>query len=51
MNQRRRNKSRADGRCAKLTQNRQAFAEFTAGKAEKGQRRHHHDDIARQLAA
>ena len=51
MHQRRRDEGRADGRRAELAEYRQAFTEFAAGKAEKGQRRHHHDDIARQLAA
>ena len=51
MHQRRRDEGRADGRRAELAEYRQPFTEFAAGKTEKGQRRYHHDDIARQLAA
>ena len=51
IDQRGRDKGGANRRRAELADNRQAFAKLTAGKAEEGQRRHHHHDIARQFSA
>ena len=47
----RRNKGGANRRRAEFTDNRQALAKLTAGKAEERERGDHHHDIAGQFAA
>ncbi|CCJ86159.1 hypothetical protein BN133_2536 [Cronobacter dublinensis 582] len=51
IDQRGRNESGANRRRAHFPDDRQAFAELAAGEAEERQRRDHHHDVARQLAA
>ncbi|SAJ26225.1 Uncharacterised protein [Enterobacter cloacae] len=51
IDQRGRDKGGANCRRTELADNRQAFAEFTAGKAEEGQRGHHDHNVARQFSA
>ena len=51
IDQRGRDKGCANRRRTELADNRQALAKLTAGKAEEGQGRYHHHDVARQLSA
>ncbi|MNS47433.1 hypothetical protein D3C72_799610 [compost metagenome] len=48
---RRRNKGGANRRSTEFADNRQTFAELTAGKTEERQSCDHHHDIARQFSA